>query len=117
MTSTGALVAIMAANAAAAERRLLDTLRVADATAPARAQLPESLGLSRDGAFSQLVAAGVLRDVGDGRVYLDEAALIARRGAGMRRGARIVLIMLLLASVLLALGVLMLVRRAPGELS
>ncbi|MGZ8377185.1 MAG: hypothetical protein ACXW61_04750 [Gemmatirosa sp.] len=113
--NAGAMVAIMAANtaasaAAAAERRQLDGFRLADATGPARARKPESIGLPRDGAFASLVQQGVLREVGDGRVWLDEAALIAQRDAKPARSARIVLIVLLVAAVLVALGVLLLAR-------
>jgi hypothetical protein len=125
--NAGAMVAIMAANAAAAaaaaQQRQLDAFRVAGATAPERAQRPETIGLSRDDTFERLMQEGVLRDAGDGRVWLDEAALIARRRVRSPRSTRIaVVIGLLVAVLLVGLAVLLMARSggAPpggGELS
>lgn len=123
--NAGAMVAIMAANtaaaaAAAAQQRQLDAFRLAGATAPERAQRPEAMGLPRDDTFVRLAHEGVLRDAGDGRVWLDEAALIARRSAGTRmsRRAKFVVIGVLLALLLLAVGALLMARGSgvpPGS--
>ena len=79
MTVIPAMLAASAAAAAAqAERRHLDALRTAGATAPERARPLEQLGLARDDAFGRLAARGILREAGGG-VYLDEAAFIAHR--------------------------------------
>ena len=78
-----ALPALLAANAAAAaaraDRRHLDALRVAGATAPERAVQLEQLGLVRDAAFKRLTAQGMLREAARGGIYLDEVAVIAYR--------------------------------------
>lgn len=106
-----ALPAILAASAAAAaaraERRHLDALRVAGATAPNRAVQLEPLGLVRDEAFKRLTARGVLREAARGGIYLDEAAVIAHRDRrpAPSRGLLAVLVVLLAVGAVL-LGVL-----------
>lgn len=105
------LPVIIAAAAAAAERRHLDALRVAGATAPARARPPEELGLARDDAFARLAKRGVLREAGNGAVYLDEAALIAHRD---RRPPRAVVV-LLLAGLLIMAGLLLFLLHSRGQ--
>lgn len=87
---TAAILAAAGAANAAAAKQLADTLerfRVADATAPERAQSLESLGLRPDGAVKRLAAAGViLPGARGGRFYLSEVALAAfQRQQGKQR--------------------------------
>lgn len=103
--------AIIAAQAAArrnADTALLDAFRLADATAPDRAQTPARLGIEPGEAFVRLVDAGLLRDAGRGRYWLDEAAVVASRQAAARRvppPGLILVVGLLLLAGLAVLGV------------
>ena len=80
-----------AAAAGAAAKQMADTLerfRVADATAPDRAQSLESLGLQQVGVVARLAATGIiLPGTRAGRFYLSEMALAAyqRQQAGRQR--------------------------------
>jgi hypothetical protein len=98
-----------AAAMAAAERKVLDAFRTADATAPGRARRLDDIGLPRDGAFERLTAAGVLREAGPGEFYLDEAALIARRDVKPTR-ALWAIGLALTALLLIAVAALLLTR-------
>ena len=117
MTVIPAMLAASAAAAAAqAERRHVDALRTAGATAPERARPIEPLGLERDAAFERLAARGILREASGG-VYLDEVAFIAHRDrpAPSQRGLLIGLVLLL---VVMMVGLALLVRsrdRARGD--
>jgi hypothetical protein len=114
--NAGAMIAIMAASAAAAaQQRQLDGFRLAGATSPERARPLEAMGLPRDDTFARLVKEGVLHELGDGRAWLDEAALIARRSAVPRRGARIVLVAMVALTAILAFGALMLARERDAR--
>lgn len=118
MTALPAILAASAsAAAAAAERRHLDALRIAGATAPERARPLEQLDLSRDDAFGRLAARGVVRQAGGG-VYLDEVAFIAHRDrpAGSPRASLVLTLLLTLLVVVLALRMLLRSRdRARDE--
>ena len=113
MTALPAILAASAAAAAArAERRHVDALRVAGATAPERAVELERIGLTRDEAFKRLTARGVLREAARGGIYLDEAAVIAHRDrpSGSPRVALAVVICFLAALGALLAGMLGRVR-------
>ena len=99
---TAGLMAVAGAASAAAAKQVADTLerfRVADATAPDRAQSLESLGLQPDGPVRRLAAAGViLPGTRSGRFYLSEVAFASyQRQQGSQRR--------LWAAVAIALGV------------
>lgn len=117
-----ALPAILAANAAAAaaraERAHLDAFRVAGATAPERALLPEQLGLARDDAFARLASRAFLKETVGGACYLDEAAVIAHRDRPARpqRALLVVLVLLLVAAGAVLAGLVQRSReRARGS--
>jgi hypothetical protein len=99
------VVAMAAAQAQAAERRLIDAFRVAGATAPDRARAPEELRVVPDAAFGHLVEAGLLRERARGAFYLDEAAVIARRD---HRPKRVRPALVLTIAALAALGFVLL---------
>ena len=102
------MIAVHAAQQQAAERALLDTFRLADATAPDRAQSLSRLGITHGDAFERLERAGVLRNEGRDRYYLDEAAVIARRSSGSKTSpARLITVVALVVVMLVALAVLM----------
>jgi len=104
-----AIIAAQAASRRGADTALLDAFRLADATAADRAQTPARLRIEPGEAFARLVEAGIVRDAGRGRYYLDEAAVVAARVRAGRpfppRGAILVVGLLLLA-VLAAFGML-----------
>lgn len=118
----GAMVAIHAAQAAAAQARarVIDAFRVQGATAPERARPLAELGIAEtDSALKPLLEHGLVRAVdARGRAiiqgstvgrasgfYLDEAAVIAQRDRKRTTGRRAVW---LLIAVLGALGLLLL---------
>lgn len=107
MTVIPAMLAASAAAAAAqAERRHLDALRTAGATAPERARALEQLGLARDDAFGRLAARGIIREAGRG-VYLDEVAFIAYRDRPTTTRWALPTVVLLLVVMAVALAVLL----------
>jgi hypothetical protein len=107
------MTANAAASAAAAEQRALDAFRLADATAADRALLLERIGLARDSTVERLLAAGVLRDAGRGRLYLDEAAVIARRRATTASPRKVILLTVLVAVLVWGVLVALLMRSRP----
>jgi hypothetical protein len=95
----GAVIGVIAASAARADADLLERFRVGDATAADRAQSLAHLGLSPARLPTRYLKAGVIRQAGADRYYLDESALAAyRRGRGPWR------VVFALAAGLLALG-------------
>ena len=100
---------MLASRAAHAQQRHLDAFRQAGATAPERAQPLAALGVAADSAFERLTAAGLVRDAGGGRFYLDEVAVIARRGNEPRRAFGVALAVLLVV-VLLPIAILVLAQ-------
>jgi hypothetical protein len=115
MAGGSALVGIMIAARAQRLQAVTDAFRIAGATAPERARTLAALGLGRCEEVAELARVGVLvagpeRD----SWYLSEAAVVARRAAGARKGSRALMlsVLLLLAVVgAVALGVLMANRR------
>jgi hypothetical protein len=84
----------------------LERFRVADATAPDRAQSLESLGLQPNAAVNRLAAAGVIvPGTRAGRFYVSEVALAAykKRQAGRVRIAAAAGFVVALAALLAAL--------------
>ena len=101
--------AVIAAAAAARRRRiaaLLDAFRLADATAPERAQTLEQLAVSRSREVDELSEGGVLLP-GEraGSWYLSEAGFVAHRDAHASRGMRMMAVAIL--ALLLLLGALL----------
>jgi hypothetical protein len=94
----------MGAVAAAAvihkEKEIVAILRAARALTPAAAKTPATLGLHEGVAFRRLRARAVLRDAGDGRLYLDEPSWEALRA--IRHRLALVLLGLALALGLVA---------------
>jgi hypothetical protein len=92
--------------------RTLECFRVADATAPDRAQTLDNLRLSDTAIVRRLAKAGVLL-VGPvpGRMYLSEAAYATYRRGGNKRA---VAIALGLGVVLFLFGLIMALTARPG---
>lgn len=86
-----------------AERALLDAFRLADATAPDRAQSRTRLGIDRTPTFTRLEGAGVVQSDGRDRYYLNEAAVVAQRSSARRRPS---LPVFLVIAVLVLVGLL-----------
>jgi len=103
----GAVVGVIAASAARADADLLERFRVADATAPGRAQPLAQLGVSATSGFTRYVRAGVIRVASGDRFYLDEAALAAYR----RSRAPVALIALATGLMLLGVAIATMVAR------
>jgi hypothetical protein len=101
--AAGAIIGAAAAAAAAREQaNVLQRFRLADATAPDRAQSLDSLGLRPEGLVARLMAAGViLPGSRANRVYLSEAALLAYEQQTVKRSR---LIAAVLACIALAVG-------------
>ena len=130
--NAGAMVAIHAATVAAAaakaRTKVLDTFRTHDATAPARARPLVAIGLAGDdAAVGALIEAGVIRGVDSrGRLtilgdsidrvagyYLDEAAYIAHRDgseAGPSRRAVVIAVVCAMLVVVAAIAVVFLAK-------
>jgi hypothetical protein len=68
--------------AASEERILIQALRLAQATAPERAQPLARLGIAHDATLDRLLVARVVRATTAGDVYLDEMAAHARGEVG-----------------------------------
>ena len=98
--------AVVAAAAAARRRRrqhIIDSFRLADATAPTRARSLAELGLSDDRDLESFVEHGVLlRGTEPGELYLSESAYLAYRDRTSPRVRRVVLLILVAVAVLLA---------------
>lgn len=96
--------AMIAAGAARERSDVLQRFRLADATAPDRAQSLDSLGLRPEGMVAQLMASGViLQGPRANRVYLSEAALAAWQSRDMSR-QRLVATASVVMALLLGLG-------------
>ena len=88
------------------EREIVSIFRAAGATRADAARRPEELDVDRRVAFRLLVGHAVLRDVGDGRYYLDEPSWNAF-GAMRRRLVAVLLIsVLVVIAILIASGVI-----------
>ena len=105
MSGGGALVAIMAAAHAQRVQAVTDAFRLAGATAPERARSLQALGVEHAAEAAELANAGVLvRGSGRDTWYLSEAAVVARRNAGLRVSSRALVLIVLLLAALAALG-------------
>jgi hypothetical protein len=91
------------------ERDLCDAFRLADATAPDRAQTLSRLGLEHSGAFARLESAGSIRRAAGG-YYLDEAALIGQRASAPRRRVLLIVLAVVLANTIVGLILLLVAR-------
>lgn len=85
------------------ERDIVGTYRGVGATSPDRARQPEELDVRQRLAFDRLVQRAVLRDVGDGRYYLDEPSWKALRRI-RRRFALVIAIVLVVMFVTFVAG-------------
>jgi len=96
--------AAVAAAAAAARRRVIETFRIAGATRPEDAVTPPAFDRRMERRIlERLVRAGAIRETGDGRSWLDEAALAAYRRKRRTRALALAGAMLGVAAI--ALGV------------
>lgn len=100
MSTTPSILAIFAA----AERRVIDSLRNAGAVTPMAAVQRFELGDIPEGRFHRLIEAGVIREVGKGRYFLDEPSLENFRAARRQRA----LVLLVFWLLLLGLSVFLL---------
>lgn len=102
-----AIVPILVAAQAAAERRMLERLQQAGATAPERAVTEPALDLasSERAALARYRVRHIVREGDGGRLWLDEAALEAYRVRTRAAGRRAVLV--IGAVLLLALAVVL----------
>jgi hypothetical protein len=89
----------MGAVAAAAiihkEKEIVASFRAAKAVSPSAAKTPATLGVHEGIALNRLRARAVLREAGDGRLYLDEPSWEALRL--LRRRLALVMLMLVVA--------------------
>lgn len=105
---TPRLVGAAAAIIVRREREIVSIFRAAGATRADAARRPEELDVDQRVPFRLLVGHAVLRDVGDGRYYLDEPSWNAF-GAMRRRLVAVLLIsvlVLVVISMLMASGVI-----------
>jgi hypothetical protein len=100
--------AVVAAAAAAHKRRLqvvIDAFRLADATAPDRAQSLDALGVVQNAEVDELTRDGVLVPGPDSDTwYLSERAYIDRREARSQRARGMMAILLVVVAILLGLA-------------
>jgi hypothetical protein len=104
--------AVVAAAAARRRRRrhIIDTFRLADATAPNRARSLAELGLHDGRDLGSFVRDGVLLPGAQpGELYLSESAYLAYRDRNSPRARRVMLLVLIALAVLLA-GVVVALR-------
>ena len=107
----GAAVAAMAAARARRVRDMLDAFRVADATAPDRARTLEELGTRQPAELRLFAELGILvQEAGSDRWWLDERAYITYRDRAPKRAVRVLLVIIAIALVLVAAGLLALTR-------
>jgi hypothetical protein len=113
----GATIAAAAAASARrqAEANLLERFRVADATAPGRAQTLSQLGLGDSLFLDRFLSAGVIRQDpgGGGRYYLDEVAFAAYRRQ-RQPNLRTMAAVLCLAGAAIIIGVVMFLAQRTG---
>ena len=91
--------AVIVAAMAAARRRVLNTLRGANATAPDRARAIEGLDRMARKQLERLVADGVIRQASPGHYYLDEPALAVWEREQRRKALIAIVVILFLALV------------------
>lgn len=94
----------LAAIITAQERRIVDTLRSLGAVTPLGAVQLFEIGDVSERRFNRLVEAGVVREVGRGRYFLDEPSLTNYHEARRTRA----ITLLIFWSVLIALGIFLL---------
>jgi hypothetical protein len=99
--------AVAAAGIMRRERLIVDAYRDAGAISPERARTPDELLIHAGFAFRRLIDHAVLRDVGDGRYFLDEPSWKALRGIRRRLAFVVALVALIIASgALIASGII-----------
>ena len=91
------------------ERDIVNSFRGVGATSAERARDPQELGIRHHAAFRRLVRRAVLRDVGDGRYYLDEPSWEALRS--LRRRMAIVMLIVVAGLFITLLGTGALISR------
>jgi hypothetical protein len=110
------MAAAASAGRAQAERAIMDAFRLADATHADRARPLDQIGMTPTDTLDQLLGAGLVREAGPRRYYLDETAVVARRTAAATRGRKTrfwILAVVITAHVLLGLLALLLLRPRP----
>ena len=86
------------------EKDIVEVYRRAGATAPGTARAPADLDVQHHVAFNVLVRRAVLRDVGDGRYYLDEPTWQALRRFRHRMAGGMIIVILVIFIALVATG-------------
>lgn len=94
----------IAAIVSAQERRIVETLRELGAVNPLNSVQMFEIGDVSERRFHRLVEAGVIREVGRGRYFLDEPSLTNYRETRRTR----MITLLIFWSVLIALGIFLL---------
>lgn len=87
------------------ERDIVDLYRQAGATSPATARRPADLDIHHRVAFDILVRRAVLREVDDGRYYLDEPSWEALRSLRRRMAMVMLMVALIVLVVMMATGI------------
>jgi hypothetical protein len=87
------------------ERDIVELYQRAGATTPAMARTPDDLGIGHHVAFNILVRRAVLRDVGDGRYYLDEPSWQAQRSRRHVMAVVLLFVVLAVTVTLISVGV------------
>lgn len=94
----------IAAIKSAQERRIVETFRELGAVEPLKSVQQFEIGDVSERRFHRLVEAGVVREVGRGRYFLDEPSLMNYHEARRTR----MITLLIFWSVLIALGIFLL---------
>lgn len=104
------IVPIIVAASQAAERRMLERLQQAGASAPERAVAESALDLAaaERAALARYRVKQLVREGEDGRLWLDEGALEAYRARARASGRRALLV--LVATALLVVAVVLVLR-------
>jgi len=108
---SGAVLAIMASQAAAARRSLLERFRVSDATHPERAKSLGALGITSTTTFEEFVRLGAVRETTPGSFYLDESRVAALANAQPRTAVRGLAVVFAILGILTLVGLVLLSAR------
>ena len=96
-------VPIHSAAAARQRQKVLEAFRNVEAIAPGGARPLAELGLTDDAALRRLKKSEIVRELPDGRFYLDEDRLREMNALGLRIGLTVLFVVFLILVVVLAL--------------
>ena len=107
----GGAVVAMAAARARRVRDVMDAFRLADATAPDRARSLDEIGITAPAEVAMLSEAGiVVQDPRSGGWWLSESAYIAHRDQQPKKAVRVLLVLITIALIIVAFGMIALVK-------